>query len=246
LALLEFSDVVKRYRDGKRELAVLDGVSLQVDEGDFVGVRGRRRSGKSTLLEIAAGLLAADSGHVRVSGVELGRLGERERVAFLRERVGLACADWRPHRQMPVIEYVATPLLSVGGVSRRAARVQARRALDRVQALRYSDISTSELSLGELVRAGLARALVAEPLLLLVDEPPVLRSPSEGVALYQLLDSLGNDPGLSVMVASEDLELVQKAPRLMSIGGGKLRTMIEPGTIVPFPERRAGGRGPVS
>jgi ABC-type ATPase involved in cell division len=246
MALLEFSDVGKRYRDGEREIAALDRVSLRVEEGDFVGVRGRRRSGKSSLLGVAAGLLAADYGQVRVCEVDLGELGESERVKFLRGRVGLACADWRPHRQTPVVDYVATPLLSAGGVSPRFAKTRARRALDRVDALRYSELSTGALSLGEAVRVSLAHALVAEPLLLLVDEPPVLVSPSEGKALYQLLDSLGSEPGLAVMVASEDLELVQKAPRLMSISKGRLSVMIEPGAIVPFPERRADRGGSVS
>jgi predicted ABC-type transport system involved in lysophospholipase L1 biosynthesis ATPase subunit len=245
MGLLEFRDVGKRYRDGEREIAALDGVSLEVEEGDFVGVRGRRRSGKSTLLQVAAGLLAADSGQVRVCDVDLGGLGESERVRFLRGRVGIACADWRPHRQMSVVDYVAMPLLSGGGVSPRSARIRARKALERVGGLAHGELSTSELSLGEMVRAGVAQALVAEPLLLLVDEPPVLRSPSEGRALYQLLDSLGSDPGLALVVASEDLELAQRAPRLLSISNGKVRVMVEPGTIVPFPERRTdGGRSP--
>lgn len=246
MALLEFRDVYKRYRDGDREVVVLNGVSLQVEEGDFVGVRGRRRSGKSTLLEVAGGLTAADSGLVRVCGVDLEGLDEDERIACLRGRVGLACMDWRSHRRMPVVEYVATPLLSTGHVSPRVARVRARRALERVGALRHSEVSTGAVSLGDSVRVELARALVAEPALLLVDELPQLRSPSEGRALYELLWLLGGDPGLAVVVASEDLELLQKAPRMMSIAAGKLRSMIEPGTVVAFPDRRAGGGGSAS
>jgi ABC-type lipoprotein export system ATPase subunit len=238
--LLELQDVVKRYPDGERQVAVLDGVSLEVDEGDFVGVRGAARSGKTTLLELAAGLVAADSGRVRVCGFDMGRRSSDERIAVLRGRVGLACGDWRSHRDMPVVEFVATPLLSASHVHPRGAQVRARKALDRVGVLRSSDVSTGALSLGESVRVELARALVSEPQLLLVDEPPALRSPSERKALYELLKALGSEPDLTVVVASEDLELIQKARRIMSLSGGKLRMMSEPGAIVPFPGRQAG------
>jgi ABC-type lipoprotein export system ATPase subunit len=236
---LEFIDVCKRYPDGEREITVLDGVSLEIDDGDFVGVRGARKSGKTTLLEIAGGLLPVDSGQVRVCGMDLGSLSGDQRVKFLRDKVGLACADWRSHRRMPVVEYVATPLLSAGVLSRRVTKVRARAALDRVGALRHGEASTGALSLGESVRVELARALVAEPCLLLVDEPPVLRSPSEGKAIYELLKALGSEPDLAVMIASEDLELIQKAQRIMSISGGELRVMSEPGSLVPFPVRGA-------
>lgn len=231
VALLEFIEVCKRYLDGEREMAVLDRVSLVVEDGDFVGIRGRRRSGKSTLLEVAAGLVPVDSGRVLVCGCDLGALGMEARVRFLRGRVGLASADWRSHRRMPLLEYLATPLWSAGTMSARAARGRALAVLERVDLLSSGDASTDELSLAEAVRATLARALVAGPSLLLVDEPPVLRSPSEGMALYELLKDLGEEPGLAVILASEDLELIQKAHRIARIGGGQFRWMSQPGVV---------------
>ena len=243
MALLEFRGVCKSYDDGPRSTAVLDHVSFEVHPGDFVGLRGARRSGKSVLLKIAAGLRRVDSGQVLVCGCDLAALSRDRRVAFLRGRVGLACADWRSQRRVPVVDYVATPLLSHGDVSRRRARVGARRALERVGVTLSDDACTAELTLSESVRVELARALVAGPSLLLVDEPPALRSPSEGKALYELLRSLGHDPELALLVASQDLDLVQRAQRLLSIGRGRLRTMSEPGTVVPFPDRRAADSG---
>jgi ABC-type Mn2+/Zn2+ transport system ATPase subunit len=146
---------------------------------------------------------------------------------------------------MPVVEYVALPLLSASGVSRRMAQVRARLALERVDALSFAGTSTSKLSLGESVRVELARALAADPCLLLIDEPPVLRSPSEGKALYGLLKDLGEQPDLAVLIASEDLELVQKAPRTMAVGGGEVRLMSEMGRLLQLPTRQTGtaGRG---
>ncbi|HVR06207.1 MAG TPA: ATP-binding cassette domain-containing protein [Solirubrobacteraceae bacterium] len=244
MALLEFRDVCKSYDDGPRSTVVLDRVSFELRHGDFGGLRGARRSGKSVLLEIAAGLRRVDSGQVLVCGRDLASLGRDRRIEFLRGRVGLACAEWRSQRRVPVIDYVATPLLSHGDVSRRRARLGARRTLERVGVTVYDDACTAELSLSESVRVELARALVAGPSLLLVDEPPALRSPSEGKALYELLRSLGHDPELAVLVASQDLDLVQRAERLFSLSRGRLRALSEPGAVVPFPDRRAadGGR----
>ena len=243
MALLEFKDVVRSFPDGKRDITVLAGVSFEVDEGDFVGVWGTRGSGKSTLLSIAAGLEAADGGIVRVAGRDLTCLSSDERAEWLRGRVGLACADWGPHRHLPVVDYVATPLLCDGRMSPRMAKAKARPVLGQVGLAGCADGSTDALSLSELVRVELACALVRDPLLLLVDEPPVLRSPSESKALYGLLKSLGGKPGLAVVVASEDLELVQKAQRIMSIGGGQVRGMDQPGVVVPLWGRHSEGGG---
>lgn len=241
MALLEFRDVCKSYDDGPHRIAVLDHVSLAVDAGDFVGLRGARRSGKSLLLEISAGLRTADSGQVLLCGRDLTTFGHDRRIEFMRGKVGLACADWRQPRRAPVIDHVAMPLLSHGDLDRRRARGASRRALDRVGLSLHDDTSTGDLGLSESVRVELARALVAEPALLLVDEPPALRSPSEGKELYELLRALGDEPELAVVVASQDLDLVQRAQRVLAISRGRVRAMSQPGTVVPFPDRRVAG-----
>ena len=240
MTLLAFEDVHKRFPDGAREITVLDGASFALDADDFVGIWGTRRSGKSTILQLAAGLQAPDSGTIRLAGEDLARLSNDRRAWLWRERVALVEAAPLSHRCLAV-EYVALALWSSDLLTAREVKAKARRVLERLGVSGCADVEVNTLAEDELFRVRLARALVRDPLLLLVDEPPVLRSPSESNALYGLLKSLGGEPGLAVVVASEDLELVAKAQRMMSIGGGKLRAMDRPGEIVQFSARGAAG-----
>jgi ABC-type ATPase involved in cell division len=97
------------------------------------------------------------------------------------------------------------------------------------------------LSLGERIRVELARALVRRPRLLLVDDPPPLHSPSEGSDLYELMRALGEDAGRTVLLASSELDLAQRAERLMRLSRGDLRVMDRQATIVEFPKPRSTG-----
>ena len=109
--LLSFQNVSKRYPDGGREILVLDRVSLQIDEGAFVGVYGTRRSGKSTLLRLAAGVELADSGVVRFDDRDMAAIGAAGRARLLRGEVALMSSeDWRANPGETVVDHVATSL----------------------------------------------------------------------------------------------------------------------------------------
>ena len=191
--LLSLTHVTKRYVDGRRETLVLDDVSLQIDEGDFVGMWGPKRSGKSTLLRVMAGIERPDSGEVSFLDRDLPSMSARKRSRLLRRGgIALASSNWQTQVARPVVELVA---LAGGGdgTPMRDARASAREVLARVQATDCADVRTDRLTLGERLRVALAMALVREPRLLLVDEPAVLPSPIESDELYGLLRSLGED-----------------------------------------------------
>jgi len=239
MALLAFENVSKRCLDlGVHEHLVLDDVSFEVEAGASVGIWGPRRSGKSTLLRIAAGIELPDRGVVRFAGRDITRLPDRERARLVRTQIGLAPSTWRETRNMRVVEHVALPLLS-GGASMREASLRARAALERVGATGRADAAVFELSPGERTRVAIARGLVRDPALLLVDEPALTPSPSERDELYELLRSLSGERGLTLIVESEDLAAIRTAQHAMTISDGALRSSQRPGRIVPFPEGRA-------
>jgi lipoprotein-releasing system ATP-binding protein len=182
MSLFAFEHVTKRHPDGRRELLVLEDVCFQVDAGDFVGLWGMRRSGKSTLLRIAAGFESPDEGRVVFDGEDVSALSGNARAGLLRARgVGLATTDWRPSVSQEVIEHVATALLP-DLLSLRHGRRIAREHLERMGVLKCAHMRTDRLSIGEAMRVSLAQALAREPRLLLVDEPAALPSPTERYA----------------------------------------------------------------
>ncbi len=241
MSLLSLEHVSKHYPDGRGQLTVLDDVSLEVRGGEWLGIWGARRSGKTTLLRIAAARLQPDEGTVRFDGKDLTAMSTDAQARLGRRGgIGLVSGDWRPVRNEPVIEHVALPLLS-DGMSLREAREPAWRALERAGVGACAFMPADRLSADERVRVRLAQTLVRQPRAILVDEPAVLLRPSGAVELYELLRSLGRESALAIIIASEELAPLRTAHRVMSIGGGQLRATQEPATVVQFahaPRRR--------
>jgi predicted ABC-type transport system involved in lysophospholipase L1 biosynthesis ATPase subunit len=243
MTLLELTDVSRSLRDGARELIVLDGVSFDVYPGELIGVYGERRSGKSTLLRVAAGLEAPDAGTVSFDGLDLAGLSVGGR-ARLRRRGGLALAigDSGPlTSSQPVTEYVALPLTG-DGLTLRESEGLARPMLEQVGMSARSHLRVDQLSLSDRLRVELARALAREPRLLLVDEPAVLPAPGERRELLSLLHAL-SESGIAVVIASEDMNTLAGVGRFLTLSDGRLRSTDSRRRVIPFPGARAGAGG---
>jgi predicted ABC-type transport system involved in lysophospholipase L1 biosynthesis ATPase subunit len=217
MTLLAICEVSKSYRDGMRDRLVLDRVSLQIGAGEKVGVLAAGRAGKTTLLKIAAGLESPDSGSVRWKSHDLTRLSANKRAVFLRrEGMALVSCVQRPVVALPVAQYVARPLYSDGLKFGEAERC-AHRALEWVEAPHLGYRMTDQLGMSEQVRVELARALIREPRLLLVDEPAVLPRPSDARKFYELLHGLPRRFNLAMLIASEEAMALRGAQRVMNL-----------------------------
>lgn len=242
MALLSFDRVGKSYA---RAGVVFEPFDLDVEVGDFVGVWGERRSGKSTLLRLAAGVEAPTTGILRFDGRDLAEMSESERSALRRNEIGMATVSTDgsaalADRSTSVVEHVALPLL-FGGQSHNEATAVAHRFLRIVGVSDCINAAPFELRAGEATRVALARALVREPRLLLVDEPAITHSPGERDAIRELLHQLSRDLELATIVASEEVTMMAGARRLLSVGDGKVISNEQPGTVVPFPSARSAG-----
>jgi putative ABC transport system ATP-binding protein len=217
MSLLELERVSKRYREGQRERIVLDEVSLRVEPGELVVVFGLRRSGRTTLLRIAAGIEAPERGAVRFAGRDLSAHGER----LLGEGIGYVQKTLRAGEEQGVLEQVAAPLLARGaGVAR--ARERAREALARAGGEGCAAMRVAELGAGEAVRVALARTLALSPALVVVDEPAASVELGERDSILAQLRKLAAD-GVAVIASTGEAVELAGAHRALTLGEGGLR-----------------------
>jgi predicted ABC-type transport system involved in lysophospholipase L1 biosynthesis ATPase subunit len=242
VTLLDLKNVRKTFLDGAREVVILDDVSVEFGATELIGIYGERRSGKSALLQVAAGLEVLDRGIVNFRGQDIAKMSFGE-SAKLRRRHGLAfvSGNWRPNRASdPAIEHVGMALTNEG-MTLAEGEAAARPVLIRFDVMRWAHIPTDELSAGERIRVELARAVVCEPAVLLIDEPAILSSPSESRDLYELLHSLSKE--MTVIIASEDMGAISGVDRFMTLDGGKLRTTDSRKRVYDATERFQAGKG---
>ena len=217
MGLLELESISKRYREGRRERIVLREVSLRVEPGELIVVWGLRRSGRTTLLRIAAGIEAPDGGAVRFAGRDLAEHGERT----LGEGIGYVQKTLRAGEERGVLEQVATPLLARGvGVER--ARERARQALARAGGERCAAMRVTELRAGEAVRVALARTLALEPALVVIDEPAATVELGERDEILAVLRALAAE-GVAVVASTNEPVELAGAHRALALDDGELR-----------------------
>jgi ABC-type multidrug transport system ATPase subunit len=217
MSLLALREVSKRYGEGAREHVVLREVSLQLEAGELAAVWGLRRSGRSTLLRIAAGIESPDTGVVSFEGRDLARDGER----VLGAGIGFCQRTSRPAEGQTVLD-AATIALLARGVARTRARVRAREALERTGSDGCAQMRLGELDCGEAVRVALARTLALGPRLLVIDEPVKGVDLLERDGILLLLRSLAAD-GIAVLASVGESTELAGADRTFALGDSELR-----------------------
>lgn len=215
---LRLRNLSKLYRSEGRDLAAIDGVSLELARGEFVALQGPSGSGKSTLLFIVAALLAPDAGSVEVDGADPYQLGPAARARFRAGKIGMVFQDFRLLPYLDVRRNVLAPTLA-GGAPDRSARADA--LIDELGLTPRRHHLPKQLSAGEQQRTALARALLAEPTLLLADEPT---GNLDGENARHVLDQMRAfaDSGGTVLVATHDSAAATAADRRLQLSDGRL------------------------
>ncbi|HEX3519834.1 MAG TPA: ATP-binding cassette domain-containing protein [Solirubrobacteraceae bacterium] len=227
MALLELAGVRKRYGRGQLERIALRDVSFELSHGELLAIWGRRNSGRSTLLRIAAGLEVPDHGVVSLGGRDLHARGAGE----LREKVRYCRKTFLPTEGHLVIDRLITAQLT-RGIRVAAARLHAEEALERAGASHCATLKPSELRIAEAVLVGIARSLVHQPELLVIDEPMLGVEERDRDQILSVLRALAGE-GVSVLMSVGDIGCLAGADRALSLAGGELHGELQPTELAP-------------
>jgi putative ABC transport system ATP-binding protein len=218
VSLIELTDVRKTYRTGSLEVAALRGISITIDEGEYVAVMGPSGSGKSTLMHIIGCLDVPSDGSYRLAGEDVGAMSESQLADVRNRRVGFVFQQFNLLASMTALRNVELPLTyrRVGKSERRERAIE---ALERVGLGDRIGHRPGELSGGEQQRVAVARALVTEPDVLLADEPTGNLDSASTDGILSLLDDLhGSDR--TIVVITHDPDVARRSKRTVRLLDG--------------------------
>ncbi|MFJ8834147.1 ABC transporter ATP-binding protein [Micromonospora aurantiaca] len=254
---VEAVDVWRTYELDGVSVSALRGVSLTIDQGEYVAVIGPSGSGKSTLMHLLGGLDRPSGGRLVIGGRDVTTLTAPELATLRNETIGFVFQAFHLLARTSAVDNVALPLV-YRGVSARQRRERAAAMLGRVGLGHRLHHRPNQLSGGEQQRVAIARALVTEPAVLLADEPTGNLDSATGEAVLELLEQLNAESGVALVMVTHDQEVAARAHRRIAVRDGLIRSDSlhdrppsdgsgVPATLDPAPSaepRSASGSGP--
>ncbi|PJE78288.1 Lipoprotein-releasing system ATP-binding protein LolD [invertebrate metagenome] len=207
--VLECRSLSRCYEEGPEKLQILRHVNLSICEGETIAVIGASGSGKTTLLQLLAGLDQPTSGQVSVCGHNLAKLSEKDKTRLRNQHMGFVYQFHHLLSEFTATENVAMPLLLQNKLSIKAVTQKAHAILESVGLSSRYRHKPAELSGGERQRVAIARALVAEPALVLMDEPTGNLDPQTGLKIRSLMASLSHRLTTSFVIVTHDAHLAE-------------------------------------
>lgn len=220
MTMITFRDVSKIYHIGGEEVRALDHASMQIEQGEFVGIIGPSGSGKSTLMNIMGCLDVADEGEYILDGQPIEHYSERELAKIRNHKIGFIFQNFNLIQKMSAEENVELPLI-YQGVPAPERKRRVKEALDRVALGKRRTHRPIELSGGQQQRVAIARALMTKPAVVLADEPTGNLDSANSSEVIGLLKSCAERFHQTVLVVTHQEEVAQMADRIIRIEDGK-------------------------
>ncbi|HEY93963.1 MAG TPA: ABC transporter ATP-binding protein [Dehalococcoidia bacterium] len=216
--MIRLENIEKVYQMGKRELTVLHGINLQIEQGELVAIMGPSGSGKSTLLNLLGCLDVPTSGNYYLESKEVGHLKSNELAEIRGKKVGFVFQTFNLLSRLTALANVELGMTYAGGVDRQRAL----EALDSVGLSERIKHRPVELSGGEQQRVAIARALVKNPSLFLADEPTGQLDSQSGKEIISILTSLNTERGLTVIVVTHDEDIASHCQKIIRLRDGEI------------------------
>lgn len=218
--VVELQDVRREYQVGDQTTVALDGVSLSIEQGEYVAIVGPSGSGKSTMMNLIGCLDRPSAGEVRISGSATKDLNDNELTQLRSRSIGFVFQQFQLLPNTTALENVMAPLL-YQGVSTKKAKQSATDMLSRLGLADRLNFDRNRLSGGQQQRVAIARALVTVPEIVLADEPTGALDTKTGAQVIDLLKEL-NAEGRTIVLITHDLEIAASAPRRIFLRDGKV------------------------
>jgi putative ABC transport system ATP-binding protein len=217
--MIKLANVSKVVRSGAEDLTILDNVSLEIPDGEFVAVTGASGSGKSTLLGLIAGLDAPSSGGIFIDGDEVTRMSEDELASLRSGKIGFVFQSFHLIPSLTAYENVLIPM-EISGL--KEARSRAGQLLEQVDLTNRGHHYPTELSGGEQQRIAIARAFANNPKILLADEPTGNLDSKNGTHIFDLMTDLHRQNNVTLVLVTHDQALADKAQRQIRLKDGRV------------------------
>ncbi len=220
-SLVRIENLAKIYRSGDKDLVIFHDLALQVEEGEQVAIIGESGAGKSTLLHLISGLDKPSAGAIYYKNRNIIGLAESELSNFRNREIGYV---WQQHHLLPEFsaEENVSMALRIRGESGAKASAEARATLEEVGLANRAGHRAGELSGGEQQRIAIARALTANPSLLLADEPTGNLDEGTGQMIFNLLDEIRKRRNLTTILVTHNLQFARRCDRVLQLQGGAL------------------------
>lgn len=223
--VIETINLQKHYQIGDNSVLAVDGIDLNVKEGEFVCISGRSGSGKSTLLSLLAGLESPTGGEVQLLGQHLKEMNEQERGRFRRAHIGFIFQAYNLLPQFNAWENVAVPL-EIRGIPLQERKEKAMEALEMVGLTDHAEHRPTEMSGGQQQRISIARAIITRPDIVFADEPTGNLDTRTGTEIMSLLTDLFRRWGTTFLVVSHDEDMHRYTDREIRLKDGKIEKVI--------------------
>jgi putative ABC transport system ATP-binding protein len=219
--IISARDVVKLYRVGEQELRALDGVSLDIEQGDFVAIMGASGSGKSTMMNLIGGLDAPTSGTLIIDGRDVSQLPPDELAQLRNRTLGFVFQQFNLLPRTPAIRQVMLPLL-YAHPRPPDMEAEARRRLEQVGLGERLNHLPSQLSGGQQQRVAIARALVNQPKILLADEPTGALDSRTSQEIMHVFSELNRKQGITIVLVTHETDIAEWARRRIVFRDGRI------------------------
>jgi putative ABC transport system ATP-binding protein len=230
MIMITLENITKTYYMGEVAVPILKGVSLHIDEGEYVAIMGTSGSGKSTLMNIVGCLDRPTSGTYSLEGYDLTTLGKDDLAYIRNQRIGFVFQQFNLLARATALENVMLPMV-YGGIPKAERRTRAEAALVKVGLGDRLSNRPNQLSGGQQQRVAIARALVNEPALLLADEPTGALDTQTSQDVMNLFHSL-NDQGITIVIITHEPEVAAQTKRMIRLQDGAIVQSADPVPVV--------------